>query len=289
MINKRIIIIGAVILALLIVASFFVTTYVIKKDNLQILVSPRDAKVTLNGKEYPANKPFYITPGDYTLSLSAENFTPTSEKITVTDTYAGLSYCLTPTNMESDEYLSEHPDDRFICEGAAGQAYNKEVSTAIKEYPVIGQLPYEDGTFSVGQGLVEGTGELALYVHYSSQKSKEEALEWIRRYSPDKLPVLIYTDDYEQTGKLGGAGSEFDQRLTAKNPITKTLPTDAYIYKLGYRIDQSDKSGQSIKLTIKSDTASGRIAALREIKALGYDPTDYKIEFLNFENEVTRK
>lgn len=287
MINRRLLMtIIVVVLAVLIGISFLINGYVSKKDNLKILVAPKNATITLGDKTIPGDTSTYITPGTYPLSITANNFSSVKQEVTITNTFSNLVFCLTPTNMSQEDYFTNHPEDRYTCEGAAGQNYNKDAQAAIQQYPILAHLPYNDGTFSVGQGLTDDKKGTALYIHYSSDKSKGEALDWVNRFSPDKLPPIIYVHDYYQTGRLGGEGSELDTILVDKYPIIKSLPLDAAIYKLGYRIDESDPSGHSIKLTIDSDTASGRIAALREIQSLGYPPTNFKIEFLNFESDL---
>jgi len=74
--------------------------------------------------------------------------------------------------------------------------------------------------------------------------------------------------------------------LENKYPIIKDLPYNNFLYEIGYRLDDSDKNGKSIKLTITAINAMERRQALKEIKALGYNPIDYKIEFLDFESEI---
>jgi hypothetical protein len=180
----------------------------------------------------------------------------------------------------------QHDAERiYVCEGAIGQEYNQDAQAAIDKYPVIAHLPYEDGTFKIGQGVAPN-GETALYVHFSTDKSKGEALDWIKRYLKDATPPIFYQGDYEQTDRIGGKDSEIDKALVAKYAIVTSLPIDAGYYKLGYRIDESDPSGQSIKLTINADTAIGRLGALRQIGELGFKPTDYKVEFINFESDL---
>jgi hypothetical protein len=287
MFNKKIITIIIAIVAALVVIGLLFTTYVMKKDNLYVAVAPRNAVVKLNDTVIESNKALYVEPGSYSLLITADGFRAEKQTITVTDTYKAFSFCLVPHDSTVENYIKTHPDDQYICEGAAGQAYDKEAQEAIAKYPIIAKLPYEDGTFSIGQGMTEDSKtETAIYIHYSSKQSKDDALNWIHRTQKENLPPIIYANDYSQTGRLGGVDSELDKKLVAKYPIVKILPIDAFIYKVGYRIDQSDPSGESIKLTVISDTPTGRMAALHEIYAHGYNPVDYKIEFLGFEGDI---
>jgi hypothetical protein len=71
------------------------------------------------------------------------------------------------------------------------------------------------------------------------------------------------------------------EAFTTRNPITNDLPIENFIYTIGYRLDTSDPSGNSIILTV--DAAEGyRNGAIQAIRGLGYDPTKFKIEFKNY-------
>lgn len=74
--------------------------------------------------------------------------------------------------------------------------------------------------------------------------------------------------------------------LVNKYPIIKNLPYDNFLYEIGYHLDNSDKSGKSIVLTITAINAMERRQAIQEIKTLGYNPINYKIEFIDFESEI---
>jgi|GEM_PF-3984908 len=281
-----IVFIGAIVVC---IAAFFVVTVVQPKNNIQVLAAPQSA-VTVKVDDKTITSPqsgFYISPGSHKLSVTANNFQGVNENITTTTDLKTFTYCLEPTNMTEKAYYSNHPDDQAICDGVLGQEYNHDVDAAIQKYPIIQYLPYDDGTFSVGQGLSPtNTDNVGIYIHYSSDQSKNEALDWIKRYQDPSQLTIYYTGDYVQTDRIGGVGSQLDSILTKKYPIVSSLPIDASFYKLGYRIDESDKSGHSIMLTISSDSSLGRQAALNEIVSLGYNPVNFKIQFLNFESDL---
>lgn len=69
--------------------------------------------------------------------------------------------------------------------------------------------------------------------------------------------------------------------FSEKNPIVDHLPFSNYVYTVGYRADPDVQDG----IIITIDTITGyRQAGIRKIRELGFDPTDYKIEFINYEN-----
>lgn len=87
--------------------------------------------------------------------------------------------------------------------------------------------------------------------------------------------------DYE--GRAGVRATQEGESFTKLNPITTKVPFSNLLYTIGYRADPSDPTGNSIILTV--DAFSGyRNAAINKIISLGYDPTNYKIEFKNYES-----
>jgi hypothetical protein len=90
----------------------------------------------------------------------------------------------------------------------------------------------------------------------------------------------LYTD---LEAKAGAQANESGEAFTNKNPITNDLPIDTLIYTIGYKQDPADQSGNSIIITV--DAAPGyRNGAIQAIKDLGYDPTQFKIEFKGYTN-----
>lgn len=79
------------------------------------------------------------------------------------------------------------------------------------------------------------------------------------------------------------AAAESGQLFSKLNPITKDLPYKTFFYSVGYRMDQADPSGNSIIIEI--DAPEGyRQSAIYRIRQLGYDPTDFTINFRDYEN-----
>ncbi len=88
---------------------------------------------------------------------------------------------------------------------------------------------------------------------------------------------------FEIEGKAGLAANVEGESFRNKNPIVNELPFSNYLYTIGYQNDPSDKTGNSIIITI--DAPSGyRNAAVRKIRELGYDPTTLKILFRDYES-----
>lgn len=67
------------------------------------------------------------------------------------------------------------------------------------------------------------------------------------------------------------------------NPIVNKLPDTNYLYSIGYKLDNNDKAGNTIIITIDS-SQQYRQSAISKIESLGYNLADYNYEFINFNN-----
>ena len=94
-------------------------------------------------------------------------------------------------------------------------------------------------------------------------------------------------DNQEQYQTVeAAAGTEYHregEEFIDKNPITADLPVSTMLYTIGYKLDPDDPSEQSIIIEI--DAARGyRNAAVGELRDMGYNPTDFKINFREYKN-----
>lgn len=104
----------------------------------------------------------------------------------------------------------------------------------------------------------------------------KETLEWAKSKENE-------SEYYKVFGDAQAAATDTGRVFNEKNPIAKHLPYKTAIYSVGYRMDKSDPSGNSIIIEI--DAIDGyRQSALYRIRQLGYDPTDFNINFREYEN-----
>lgn len=112
-------------------------------------------------------------------------------------------------------------------------------------------------------------------VAISLAAQSDEAKRWAERHSAD------YTNN-EQFGAI--EARETGQYLRRKHPIINVLPyTDPY-YKIAYVIED----GQDLVLTVSTPSPRYRYFAVQKIRELGYDPTDYRVEFRDFTNPLAK-
>jgi hypothetical protein len=107
----------------------------------------------------------------------------------------------------------------------------------------------------------------------------EEALQWQR----DNIDLYM---DHE--GRSGQRAVEFGTQFQEQNPITAQLPFRNYIYSVGYKLEDIDNPSKGIVLVVTAITGY-RQAALDKIRELGFEPTDYKINFKDYENPFSHE
>lgn len=110
------------------------------------------------------------------------------------------------------------------------------------------------------------------YIQTVLAGTSTEAKEWERKHQKELL---------EFEGKVGETSRLTGDVFKTKYPITKLLPVNELVYKIGYTTNP-DKS--ILTLTIHAITPQQRQAALQQIRDWGYDPTDYKITFADYIN-----
>lgn len=110
-----------------------------------------------------------------------------------------------------------------------------------------------------------------------------------------RVPIVLNADektslsesdakDYEkaiqQAQEIGATNTQNAGIAERKNnPIVDLLPVLEKYYRIDYSYKDSNQS--QLVLEITADTATGRYLAIQKIFDMGYDPTNYKVRFLN--------
>ncbi len=131
----------------------------------------------------------------------------------------------------------------------------------------------KDG-FTPTERRVVVTGEKAHnVVAVSLTPESAEAKKWADTHQQQ------YKDN-EEFGSI--EAQETGQYLRNKHPIISVLPYQDPYYQIAYTLNKD----QSITLTIDTPSPRYRYFAVQKIRELGYDPTDYVIEFEQFSNPL---
>lgn len=143
-----------------------------------------------------------------------------------------------------------------------------------------GKLYLSPGYYTIAaakEGYVSSSSSLYLTdnlkseINLSLPASSDEARAWAKEHK----------QEYDDIAKRISDKAIYDKsRVVLNNPITDKLPFTNYLYTIDYEPDPKDPEGQNIQLTIDA-TDGNRASALYIIRQMGYDPTDYRIRFVD--------
>lgn len=102
--------------------------------------------------------------------------------------------------------------------------------------------------------------------------ASEEAEKWRQ----DNMDLYL-----QREGRVGTRANEFGIAFQEKHPITAQLPVRNPTFTIGHRLDPDDQSQIILEITAITGL---RNAAVQQIRTMGFEPTDFKINFNNYEN-----
>lgn len=251
-----------------------------------IRVAPENAKIRIDGKEVVNNSRQWIKWSDHTVEISADGFETLTEKLSEQgaqqDDYL---FCLNPISDRAKATLSSKKNTA-ICDGVGGRYQKVLAKKAYDNNPILNDIPFNEGLFSIGQGLSQKENktkdDFGIYVHYYNDESLADAKKWISdRADITKLEV-IYIKDYHDTRVAGELKTADYKALESNFPIVKYLPYKDPYYLIGYRSTNS----KDLRLVIYTSSPRYRYAALQQLAVLGYNQTDYDIEFVDYTNPL---
>ena len=98
-----------------------------------------------------------------------------------------------------------------------------------------------------------------------------------------------YTEaEQRQIRKIEGKGGDASRRYTdtfrERYPITDYLPIKDAYYQIGYLVNEK---GEDFHLTVYTESPLYRNLALKRIRSIGENPSNYKIVFKDYKNPIT--
>lgn len=261
--------------------------YVYNTNTVPIIVAPTGAKIYLDGKEITNESRQWVRSGESTIKITADGYETLEEKLSEQggnlDEYI---FCLSPVSDAAFKNYEDNERDRVLCEGYEGRRYDELTRRAIEKNPLINYLPFNNGLFSIGQGksvkYPTDPEQSGVYVHYYNDASLEDAKQWISaRVDISKIEV-IYTKDYSDNRTAGVGGVQFYEDLAKNYPLVTKLPYKDPYYRISYRSNDAN----DFSLVVYTPSPRYRYAALQQIRAFGYDPSDFIVDFVNYNNPL---
>ena len=192
----KLIIAGVVIFVIAVIAILIAWIINIPKTaTIEVIVAPSDAKILIGEKRYK-NGTHKIEPGDYSIAVTRDNFSPYASEFSIEEGETKkLLVCL--NEIDGNTWYDEHKEDDDICRKAAelaSEEYKKEKQTA-DVYSVTPYNSYDDG-FNIVAYEDEEKGTIVKITLLSCKEARREALkpnalDWLKRHNVDPEQYTI--------------------------------------------------------------------------------------------------
>ncbi len=161
-----------------------------------VSVLPKYAQIKISGSEdYLVNNQVnYLDEGEYTVSITADNFAPEEMSFTVKQDLRPK--VITALSAIGDAEITYSEEDMLELERASGAASQEYTEIYERKYPAKKLLPYRDPYYRIGYSSTDGT-DFYITVHTESPRYRELALQKIisMGISPTKYKIVFR--DYE--------------------------------------------------------------------------------------------
>jgi len=162
-----------------------------------IKVSPSDALVSIDGNR-TRSKQVYVTPGKHIFEGKRKYFGDysTSWEVSPETVSKPVILLLEASSPQAQEYLTNHPKEQSLREALGGQLANIQGEEAIKNTPLVTQLPFIDLEYRIDYGpslkSPDDPTAISITITSTSEVSKQDALDWIRfkGFDPNKLEII---------------------------------------------------------------------------------------------------
>ena len=202
--NKKIITIiaGIVIVTLIVLGAIILTPKInestpISQGEYPVLVSvlPKNAQINISGLDIKManNQVNYLDEGQYTASVTADNFQP--EEISFTVKKDLRPKVITALSAIGDAEMNYKERDLLELERKSGAASKEYTDLYEKKYPVKKLLPFIDPYYRIGYSSTDGT-DFFITVHTESPRYRERALQKIISMGINPSQYKIVFRDY---------------------------------------------------------------------------------------------
>lgn len=134
-------------------------------------------------------------------------------------------------------------------------------------------LVAKHGGFKEDQRHITVGGNNADYAVILLTPVTADAITWANKYNNEYLEV---------EGIAGRKSAEDGAEFREENPVVDDLPYRDPYYTIGYKVPDD----VNVVLTVYTESPRYRYAAIQKIRDLGYDPSNYTIEFVDFVNPL---
>lgn len=158
------------------------------KTAVEIFALPTYSTVTINDKKARIGIS-YLSPGEYTVKVSAEGFTNQERKITVAKDSFKEDFILTPETQDAKNWVRKNESKYQEFEAESGLETQQQGEEFRKNNPIVAFLPYRSLYFNIDYKK-EGN-EVIVLVTANTPAGRSFAIEQIKKWgiSPSNYQV----------------------------------------------------------------------------------------------------
>lgn len=198
--NKtKIVIISITIIFVAFVLLFFTLNRNNGKYLVDVVVIPKDAKITLDKNQTIGNGENYITAGKHSISATRQGFESDSQIFIVDKTNDNKAWLVLNSNSDvGKEYIKSHQEEFTGMEKLADERYEADSQKLLDKYPIINNLPKDMlPLYRIDYGAsIKYPGDqtkIALIISYDNPTDKSAAIKSIYEmgYDPSDYEIIF--------------------------------------------------------------------------------------------------
>jgi hypothetical protein len=195
--NRTILIIAAVFILIGLV-TFIISSMLKSREQITVDSVPTDLILTMDGKKVKNAGAIGVQPGTYTFEGKRQGFKSKTVTITLKDKEKKtMRMYLDPDSAQANEWLSKNEEEALKWEAQKGQEHNAKAAQAVKDNPLLSELPYIGGGYKwrIDAGVTEPGAkypdQMTIYVRGKTQADRNDALLWIKSggYDIEKMNI----------------------------------------------------------------------------------------------------
>lgn len=199
-----------IVTALALVIGLIVYAF-IPRASVLMSIAPENFTVTINGndRKIKTGESITVTPGEFLISISSDNFETYTKKITIENgEEQELLLALKPQNDTARELL-ETEKSQEIIQRIANINMKKFSNQLAKDYPILKVLPINDKFYTIiscpSKIYLNDVTKTAICVNLYNLQAKQSAIDTIsnRGFSVDNYEVYFVDESYDPSAQAG--------------------------------------------------------------------------------------
>ena len=169
------------------------------KVQVELAVVPRDAKITVDGKD--VNPSFtYLQPGKkYSFKAQKQGFKSLEIVSYIAEDNKVVTLPLTPESEDAKKWAEANQDNYSVLAAMASKATNEEGEKITEQNPIVSSLPYKNLIYSIGYrgDPSDPSGRSIIVIIDARPNSRTAALQKLSELGGDITTLKIEFANYE--------------------------------------------------------------------------------------------